>query len=361
MKKLSIKKIHPDEKRRILEKTGRDQLVLSDYFDLIGGTSTGALIATALALGWTAEQAKALYFDMGASVFRKPTFSIPFVNPVFSRKVLRQKLREVMGDRTLGSADLQTGLAIVAKRIDTASPWVLTNNPAEKFWISNGDNINNRDYSLADLLRASTAAPYYFNPQSLRISKKEKGMFVDGRLTPHNNASMQLLMLASLKGHGLHWPLSDDKLMIISIGSGWKSKKISYLKSLLYPSSYLAVKSLESLMWDNQVQTVKMLQWLSEPKLPWLIDSEVEELKDEVIHQQFNTQALLTFQHYNVPLEEDMLSKMHDIRVKQKYLDKINDFMNPEVMKKAYKLAKSVAEKQVQEEHFPDSFNQLSI
>ena len=36
-------------------KLGRPHMVLADYFDLIGGTSTGAIIAAGLALGQDAE------------------------------------------------------------------------------------------------------------------------------------------------------------------------------------------------------------------------------------------------------------------------------------------------------------------
>ena len=40
-------------------------LVLSDYFDLIGGTSTGAIIAASLAIGKSAAEVKEKYFAFG--------------------------------------------------------------------------------------------------------------------------------------------------------------------------------------------------------------------------------------------------------------------------------------------------------
>jgi hypothetical protein len=42
----------------------RPNLVLADYFDLIGGTSTGALIATGLALGMDVSTIARLYQDL---------------------------------------------------------------------------------------------------------------------------------------------------------------------------------------------------------------------------------------------------------------------------------------------------------
>ena len=47
-----------------------ESLLLCDYFDLIGGTSTGSIIAAGLAFGLTVAQLKALYRNIGLSVFR---------------------------------------------------------------------------------------------------------------------------------------------------------------------------------------------------------------------------------------------------------------------------------------------------
>ena len=51
-------------KKRFGEKTR-----LCDYFDLIGGTSTGSIIAAGLACGMTVDALQALYRNIGASVF----------------------------------------------------------------------------------------------------------------------------------------------------------------------------------------------------------------------------------------------------------------------------------------------------
>src|SRR5262245_12843176 len=49
-----------------------DGFRLSHYFDLIGGTSTGGIIATTLALGWRVEDVVALYFELLPAIFAKP-------------------------------------------------------------------------------------------------------------------------------------------------------------------------------------------------------------------------------------------------------------------------------------------------
>src|SRR5262249_47553857 len=56
---------------------------LSDYFDLIGGTSTGAIIASLLALGHSVKDVTEAYLKLGPDVFSTRTFwaRIPWIGP----------------------------------------------------------------------------------------------------------------------------------------------------------------------------------------------------------------------------------------------------------------------------------------
>src|SRR5712672_3340098 len=51
------------------EKTGKPELVLADYFDFIGGCSTGAIIAASLSWGLSTSEIKGLYQDQCRKVF----------------------------------------------------------------------------------------------------------------------------------------------------------------------------------------------------------------------------------------------------------------------------------------------------
>ena len=101
---------------------------------------------------------------------------------------------------------------------------MLTNNPRSKFWTGNTERVvANKEYRLADVVCASAAAPHYFKPHKIQIAlgKKEKpGLFVDGAVSPYNNPAFQMLMLAGIGGYGLDWPLGEDNLFIVSIGTG---------------------------------------------------------------------------------------------------------------------------------------------
>src|SRR5438045_7941289 len=86
--------------------TGK-QLPLCDRFDLIGGTSTGAILAAGLALGLSAKQLRDFYLQFGKEIFTKVWFGERFWHS-YSDAKLAKHLKEVFGDVTLGSDRLRT-------------------------------------------------------------------------------------------------------------------------------------------------------------------------------------------------------------------------------------------------------------
>jgi uncharacterized protein len=339
-------------------RSGKPDLRLCDYFDLIGGTSTGALIATALALGMTAGEVKELYFKVGPKAFRKPWLSVPLVRPRFVSSGLASILKEVLGERELQTPDLNTGLAIIAKRVDTGSPWVLTNNPKAKYWedrVKDGQRtIGNKYYRLREVVRASTAAPFFFAPQRLQIlSGKMHGLFIDGGVSPYNNPSLQLLQLAGIKRYGFNWPLGKDNLLLISIGTGWARPTISYGSTLRLSAASLAVRALKGLVWDSHMNAMILLQTISSPRRRWTINSEIEDLSGESL----TGADLLSFQRYDVAFDPEWLKAEIGQDLTEAEIARLNDFMNPSIMQDAYLLAAKVAARQVDGADFPSGFD----
>lgn len=345
-------------------RSGNAELVLADYFDLIGGTSTGAIIATALAMGYTAAQVKDLYFQWGPAIFSRPLRPIPAVGPRFNAGALASKLRSAIGERQIQSEDLKTGLAILMKRVDTGGPWVLTNNPKSKYWEDPPSDpttgrppyVGNKRYKLRELLRASSAAPYYFSPKRMTIVEGEAdGLFVDGAVSSHNNPALQLLMLATIKGYGFNWPTGPDRLMLISIGTGWMRPRISLNEGTRMWSALLGVEALKSVSWDSQVSALKMLQWLSGPRRPWAINTEVGTLAGEILGGA--DRRVLRFERYDIAFESRWLKEQLDVEMSESDARALNDFTNPAIMAPAYELAQRAAKLQVDEADFALDFD----
>src|SRR5262245_24444784 len=168
------------------QRAGRDDFRLCDYFDLIGGTSTGSIIAAALACGMSVSDLKALYREIGTTVFEPRFFRKGILAPKFPSAPVQQALDAQLGaDVTLGSDRIRTGLMIMTKRLDTGSPWPLHNHPQAAYAMQDGDLL------LTHVVRASTAAPTYFEPESISIASRDgavvQAAFVDGGVSPFND------------------------------------------------------------------------------------------------------------------------------------------------------------------------------
>ena len=108
--------------RLLRERSGGDpEFRLCDYFDLVCGTSTGAIIAAAIAVGFPVERIVGLYRTMMPQVFKTSRWRIGLRQPKYARGPLARLLEEQFGDITLGSSSVRTGLVIVTKRFDTGS------------------------------------------------------------------------------------------------------------------------------------------------------------------------------------------------------------------------------------------------
>src|SRR5215831_4414881 len=139
------------------------KLVLSDYLDYVAGTSTGAIIATLVALGYSTDEIRDFYLRSGAEMFQKARLWERFRTKFESDK-LSEMLRDVIGeDTTLGSEKVRTLLMMVLRNATTDSPWPLSNNPAAKYNDTTRPGCNLK-LPLWQLVRASTAAPTYFPP-----------------------------------------------------------------------------------------------------------------------------------------------------------------------------------------------------
>jgi len=365
--------------RQLAEATGRgSDFRLCEYFDLIGGTSVGSMLATMLAIGDSVAEIRERFLKWAPEIFTGRDTLIGIKR--FDARQLVNRVRGVVGaDTQLDTDKLKTGLAIVAKRVDSGAVWVLCNNPKLKYWHDGppGDDGRpqwraNREYRLAQLVCASTAAPYHFTPVPIEISADETGVFVDGGVSPHNNPALLLFLMATVKGYGLNWATGADKLQIISVGTGHhrlridRSKKklsgsllfrlLSWVNSRLHEDlneAAFAADALRGILADCDQLVVKILQGLSEPRLPWGINSELGDLSGELIGRGHGvSDYLLSFQRYNLGMEKATMQAPFGVPIPEAELPKLYAIDDPNTIPRLYELAAQAAEMQVMREDF---------
>lgn len=206
--------------------TGEPDLVLGDWFDYIGGTSTGAIIATGLALGMPVARLQALYADHAQDIFTRAGFR-DRLHHRYDEEGLADLLRREYGaDRTLGSPDLRCLLLLGLRNATTGSPWPLSNNPAAEF---NQGPASNLELPLWQLVRASTAAPTYFPAERIELGGGLSHLFSDGAITTLNNPGLQLVLMATLPAYRLTWPTGADQLLLVSVGTGSTARRADRL------------------------------------------------------------------------------------------------------------------------------------
>ena len=194
---------------------------LCHFFDYIGDTSTGAIIAAGLSIGKSVDDMIEFYETCGKAMFRQAHWYQRFWFS-FQAEPLRRKLQEVIGKKTLmemqDSDELKSLLLVVMRNITTDSPWPITTNPAAKY---NDRSLPycNLKLPLWQLVRASTAAPTYFKPEKIPVGDKTY-QFVDGGVTPYNNPAFLLFKMATRPEYRLKWPSGEEKMMLVSVGTG---------------------------------------------------------------------------------------------------------------------------------------------
>jgi uncharacterized protein len=193
--------------------------------------------------------------------------------------------------------------------MDTGSSWILMNNPRSSYWESPSDNsfIGNRYFSLVDLVRASAAAPHFFDPELIQISEgMAPGLFVDGGVSPHNNPSLYMCLAAVLPNFNINWPMGSANLAIVSVGTGSFRPTIEVSELPWLKSLGVAIGALKGQISDSEQLVLTLMTWLGCSPTQWKINSELGDLG--LASPPFN-QPLFRFLRYDIRLERDWLSR----------------------------------------------------
>jgi patatin-like phospholipase/acyl hydrolase len=199
-----------------LHEKGYDYTNIHEHFDLICGTSTGGIIAIALALGIPASEIKNLYLDNASQIFKRRDF-LGWVNSKYGNQNLEQIVKSTFQKYFDGQDprlnDCKTNICIPVYDLFEGKPSVLKTPHHERF---------NRDYHIFayQAALATSAAPTYFTPYSssyYKIGSNSDEYFsnkVDGGIFANNPTMIGLIEAQKAFGKEL------NEIKVLSLGTG---------------------------------------------------------------------------------------------------------------------------------------------
>lgn len=212
---------------------GTEYIPTAKLFDMIAGTSTGGILALALAQPNEQNQPKyaaadlgVFYVEEGPRIFHRSLWQrIPLVGGAVSwianwgrAKYSADRLKEVVtvyfrkSDKDATQNNLSEALCDVivpSYELKSRRPWFFKSTKAKK--------KKNHDFLMADVALATSAAPTYFKPHKIESVTMDdgnvyEGKFVDGGLYA-NHPAMCALVEAKIQYPG-------TKVFLVSLGTG---------------------------------------------------------------------------------------------------------------------------------------------
>lgn len=338
------------------------KLPLGKRFDLIGGTSTGAILAAGLCLGMHAAKLRDFYLEYGKEIFTKLLLPLQFWHKYPSEPITK-RLKERFGEKTtLGDNALLTNLLVVSKNATQGSTWFFSNNPKGKYF------ANDKDLPLWQVVRASTAAPTYFPPQKIAVpdgtGRTIEYEFIDGGVSSFNNPSFQVFLEATEPSYQLGWETGTDKLLMISLGTSYCPLKVPEGKAATYCVLDWAKYTVEDLLDDANLQQNVLMHLvgerpagvrsaLGEMQAAGVEDGAPSDNAMERVGVRLGAKKLLTYQRITIGLTRKRLDGLGLTDIDP---EKVREMDAVDQMGNMQRIGRAVAKEQVQMERVKKFF-----
>jgi predicted acylesterase/phospholipase RssA len=229
-----------------------------DAFHIIAGTSTGGIIASALAKPnpLSLDQILSLYVDHGYDIFNKDQENRfhTIGGPRYQPDALVSQLQAELGDTYLSDVKstelLVPSYAIKLPELDqdgnTAAPMFFRSWQARGILLT-GKPANKYDFKLAQIARATSAAPTYFPPAAIQNRAGQAFTMIDGGVFANNPT-----ICAMIEAYHLY---HSTDFLIVSLGTGMMPAQIDANAAASWGDIAWAGPIISILM-DGNAQTV---------------------------------------------------------------------------------------------------------
>lgn len=218
--------------KKLQQKSNNPDARLSDYFDLLVGTSTGGIL-TCLYLcpdgtnknrsRFSARQAVDLYIQNGNNIF-KTSFrqKIVSIDGISEEKYPAKEL-ELLLQKEFNNVKLSQ---LLKPCLITA--YDIFNRNVHLFAQHDAVKDSSYDYYLRDVARATSAAPTYFETALTKSMTGVSYPLVDGGLFANNPAMCAYAEAIQLFSSIKKRKVTTSDLFLLSIGTGSKKKQYEY-------------------------------------------------------------------------------------------------------------------------------------
>lgn len=207
---------------RVKAATGKQ---LFEFFDLVVGTSTGGIIATAIGMGLGGSELVDIYKEDASDIFKKRWFG-GLYGAKYGSEGLKKVIKKRVGDKKM--KDAKTHIAVTAYDDKARRTHLLTNETTQ------GSSINydrtalpSGELDITKAVRATSAAPSFFKGKKISdgdfLGESHKGKsrkFVDGGVSANNPSQLAKAYAKRLLKDGAFGDNHKRKIQIVSIGTG---------------------------------------------------------------------------------------------------------------------------------------------
>ncbi len=203
---------------------------LNERFYLVYGTSTGAIIAALVCLGYTVDEILELYREHVVRVMARWL-------PGTKTAALQEMSKEIFGEAGFG--DVKTGIGIVCTRWVSERPMIFKANVQQAFG-RKGTFVPGFGVPIGDAVQASCSAYPFFKRKVVETSSGEKVELIDGGYCA-NNPTLFAIADATV---AMSIPAGDVRVVSVGVGE--------------YPAPKKHVLSV--MRWAKYLFTVRLLQ-----------------------------------------------------------------------------------------------------
>lgn len=237
---------------------------LHGAFDLVFGTSTGAIIAALISLGYAVDDIHTLYKEHVPRIMQRKS-------PSEKSKALSELATEIFGDSSFDS--VKTGVGIVATKWQLERPMIFKGSIAQAHGRM-GTFVPGFGVTIADAVQASCSAYPFFDRKVVTTAAGDDVELVDGGYCANNPTLYAIADATRAMG------IEPANLRVVSVGVGnYPEPTASFFSRMRWAKYLLSVQLLQKTLEIN-TQSMDQLRAILFKQVPTVRISDTFEKPD---------------------------------------------------------------------------------